>query len=642
MSLMGLSTSVGILTTNSIVVLENIFRYKSLGHNRIESASKGTADIAIAVLASAATNLVVFLPISALSGIAGILFKQFSLTVVYATIFSIIMSFTLTPMLASKILPDHDRKKHPVGEFLEKIFRSWDIAYGWLLKKLLKNKLIGLGVIFLSVILLFFSFGAAKRINFNFMSNMDEGRINIMVDLPSGYSLDETAHVMNKIESRLKTHKEISHFWTTLGTQSETSKGVNLACVNVKLVDRKERTKTSQEMVGILTEDLSDIPNVKIRISSIFSVTSGRQDVEFYLVGQDLDSLKVVNEELIRRMKKIPGAMNVNSSMRSGKPEIAITPYRNILAETEITTAELALAIRGAVDGIVDTYYKEKGEEYDIRVQLSDETVDSPEKIANIPIVGKSGTYRLSQLASIDFSEGYDTIIHKNRSKAVKIGCDMAPGYAMGQIQKEVNKIFEDMHPSSDNQIEWGFMASQMTETVIGMLVAFIIATILTYMLLAATLENLVQPLIILATIPLGMIGVIWSLLFARLSMDLIAMLSVVMLIGIVVNNAILQLDYANTLMREKKISMHDALIEACPTKLKAILMSNIAIILGMLPMAMGMGEAGREMRQPMGVVSIGGLAVSTVLSLLIIPIAANLISGKSTKKEDNIAKVEI
>jgi len=260
---------------------------------------------------------------------------------------------------------------------------------------------------------------------------------------------------------------------------------------------------------------------------------------------------------------------------------------------------------------------------------MTRETVDSPEKLGDIPIVCASGTYRLSQLANVEFTSGYDKIVHQNRAKAVLVETDVAEGFAMGDITSGIAGITDGMNLPSGYGLEWGMMAKELNKTMNEMALAFIIATVLTYMLLAAMLESLTQPLLILATVPLSIIGVMWSLLFTGLSMNIISMLSIVMLIGIVVNNAILQLDYTNILVRERGKSVTDALLEACPTKLKPIIMSNIAIVISMIPMAMGIGSSGAEMRQPMGVVTIGGIVASTLLSLYVIPVVYHMIAGK-------------
>jgi hydrophobic/amphiphilic exporter-1 (mainly G- bacteria), HAE1 family len=629
MSLMGLSTSVGILATDSIVVLENIFRHKKEGLGRIESASKGTSEIALAVLTATMTHLIVFLPLATMPSIAGRLFKQFSLTMVYAVSFSLLISFTLIPMLAAKILPDQDRKKHPIGRWLEWFFQLWDRGYGASLAWFFRSKLRSFAFILCTIALFFGSLQLGKHIGFDFIPPTDEGRVAIKVEMPAGFSLDETGKTVETIESRLKNYQEISHIWTTVGTQGQTAIGVNLAAMNMKLVDRKDRTKSSREMAAIITRDLSDIPNVRIRVSSVLSVTSGRADVECYLLGVDQDSLAVYADRLAIRSKTIPGLINLNTSIRSGKPEITIIPDRVKINDAGPAASNLAVALRGSVDGLVTTHYKDRGEEYDIRVQMIRETVDSPEKIGDIPIIGKTETYRLSQLASVTFTEEYNKIVHQDRAKAVLIEADVAEGYAMGDITKGIIRITDEMHLPPGYKLTMGAMANELKKTTAAMIMAFLIAVTLTYMLLAAVLESLGQPLLILGTVPLSIIGVLGSLYITGLSLNIISMLSIVMLVGIVVSNAILMLDYTNILVRQRGKSVTEALLEACPAKLKPILMANIAIVISLIPMAMGVGASGAELRQPMGVVTIGGIVASTLLSLYFIPILYQMIAGK-------------
>ena len=633
LSLMGLSTSVGILVTNSVVVLENIFRHKNMGHNNVASASKGTAEIAMAVIASAGTNLVVFLPLATMSSIAGKFLQQFSLTVVFATIFSLIMSFTLTPMLASLILPEHDRKKHPIGQRLERIFTAWEKAYKKLLRALMFNKKRGGLVILVSALLFVGSLFIAGTLGFEFAPNMDEGTIAIQVELPVGYKLDETAATLKTIEDRIKTHEEVSHYWTTLGKISDVDLGSNLALMTIRLVDKHERNCSTEELNTQFIRELSDIPNAKIRPAVSSTMMSGRSDIQFYLLGQDVDSLEVYKQKMLPRMAEISGLINLKTSSTPGKPEVTLLPDRHKLAQAGLTIADLAYALRSSVDGMVTTSYKNQGEEYDIRVTMTDETVDSPEKIGSISVIGAGGSFRLDQLVNVVFTDGYSKIMHKDRFKTIEFNCDVGPGYVMGDIMNELTEIVDGAHLPSGYESNWGGMAEEMGAMIADILRAFIIAIVLTYMLLAAILESLTQPLLILGTVPLALIGVFVALALTGLSLNIVSLLAIVMLVGIVVNNAILQLDYTNQLVRNQGRSVHDALLEACPTKLKPILMSSAAIILGMMPMALGIGASGAEMRQPMGVVSIGGIIASTILSLVVIPVLYNVVSRKKETK---------
>lgn len=624
MTLMGLSAAVGILVTNSVVVLENIFRYKQMGYNRKDAADKGTSEIAVAVIASTFTNIVVFLPIASMTSMAGQFFREFALTVTFATLFSLIVSFSLTPMLASLILPERETKKRLIGRRLDAMFHAWERIYKGLLKMLLANKWRSSLVAVVSLILLIFSFPIAARVGFEFLPDLDEENILIEVELPEGYRLEETAGLITEIEERIQKYPEVKHMITTLGSLGEMSRGTNMARVNVKLVDAEERMLSSNEIANTFIEVLSDVPNAKIRISALSSMGGGGAPIEFYLLGQDVDQLEIYKNEIIRRIKNTEGLTNLNTSSRSGRPEITLIPDRKKISDAGLTIAELALTLRSAIEGVVATRFKDRGNEYDIRVVFNDESVDTPEEVGNITVVSRSGTYRLSHFAEIRFTEGYSSILHRDKFKTIEFSGNTGYGIPTGDVVAGIRENLKDMELPAGYKINWAGEAEMIQETSIDMLRTFIIAILLTYMLLAAILENLIQPLIILGTVPLALIGVFLALYFTGKTMNTISMMAIVMLLGIVVNNAILMLDYTNILKRQGK-DTRTALIEACPTKLKPILMATIAIILGMLPMALGIGASGSEIRQPMGIVAIGGLIVSSLLALIVIPSVLNL-----------------
>ena len=621
MTLMGLSTAVGILVTNSVVVLENIFRHKEMGNNSSEAADKGTAEITVAVLASTMTNIVVFLPIANMSGIVGQFFREFALTVTFATIFSLIASFTITPMLASLILPDEDKKKHRIGEKMEAMFHSWEIFYQKIIIRILGSRLRSFGVILISILLFIGTiFFVVPKVGFEFMPNMDEGDIEVKVELPEGYNLTETAQIVTNIEDKIKDNELVKHILTSIGYIDDVNKGTNLAKIAVKLVGLDKRDKSNTIVANELIKTLSEIPNAKIRISAVSSGGgSGMDPITFQLKGPELEQLEKYEGQIFEDIKAIPGVVNLQTSSRSGKPEITLIPDRKAIADAGLNIQTVAFTIRSAMEGLVTTQYKVDGEEYDVKIKMKDESVNTPEKIENIPVVSQMGVFRIGQLAEVKFTSGYSKILHKNKSKSVQFTGTIAPGYVLGNIKNEIDNRINNINFETGYAISWSGDAEMMEETTLDMLKAFIIALLLTYMLLAATLEDLTQPLIILGTVPMALIGVFVGLYLTGKTMNTISMMSIIMLLGIVVNNAILLLDYTNQLVKQGK-SVHDALVEACPTKLKPILMSTIAIIFGMMPMALGIGSSGVEIRQPMGIVSIGGLVVSTLLSLLIIP----------------------
>jgi len=633
MSLMGLSTAVGILVTNSVVVLENIFRYRSLGHGRRESAGRGTAEVVTAVTASALTNVVVFLPIANTGGVTKLMFMEFGMTVVFATVFSLLFSFTLTPMLASLVLSEKASQPGRIGRALDGPFRSLENAYRRLLAYLTANKVRSGLAVAASVLLLVLSLGLGRGIGLDFIPDMDEGDVQMKVELPQGARLEETAALLAEVESRLIRHREVKHVVTTLGKIDDRNQGKNLALVNFKLVPQDDRKMSTDAFTAACVREMSDIPDAVIRIKKISAIMRNmgmaQSAFSFNLLGQDLDTMEGLKAKILDRIQDVPGVLNLDTSSRAGKPEITLTPDRNKLSGAGLTVYDLAISLRAAVEGLTASTYRDRGEEYDIRVTMADDTVDSPEEIGAIPVTGPAGVFRLDQLASLNFTEGNTTIQHLSKYKTIEFTGDNAAGVPLGNITSEINRRLADLDLPSGYKIEWGGVAEIMNEAASSMVFAFALAVLLTYMLLAATLESLTQPLIILATLPMAIPGVLGALKLTGVSMNIISMMSIVMLVGIVVNTAILMMDYTNILVRRRGMSLRDALVEACPTKVRPILMSLAAIVMGMLPMALGVGAVGREFRQPMGVVSIGGLIVSTVMALIFIPTLHYLTSRK-------------
>ncbi len=491
--------------------------------------------------------------------------------------------------------------------------------------KVIKNRLTSGAIVFVSVLLFFASFFVAAQLSFEFFPATDEGLINIEVELPQGYNLDETADLLKEIESKVAENKEVKYVLTQLGKISDLDQGTNLALVKIELTDAETRSINTTQMVSKLIRDLSEIPNSMIRVYAGSSFGGGQSPITFYLQGSDNSKLEELKLELYSKIKDIPGITNLNTSSRSGKPEITLYPDRVKMANAGLTVYDLAMTLRASMEGLTTTRYSDQGEEYDARISLTDESVDSPEKIANLTVISKTGRFKMSQLADIEFTDGYSRILHRDKAKTIQFSGDVLAGYALGDITNEISNQIDKLDLSGGNTVSWSGDSEMMIAAMLDMGFAFILAFLLTYMLLAAILESFTQPLMILGTIPLAMIGVFIALYITGINLSVMAMLAVVMLIGIVVNNAILILDYTNVLVKKGQ-SVKDALLDAAPTKLKPILMSTIAIILGMAPMALGIGSAGREFRQPIGVVSIGGLIASGILTLFVIPAIYQLV----------------
>lgn len=637
MSLMGISVSVGVLVANSVVVIENIYRHKAMGKSNKEASYIGTKEVTVAVMASTLTNLVVFLPIANMSSLVGRFLVELALTATFATLFSLFFSFTLTPMLSSLMLPKEE-KKNKLAAKLTAVYDSWDAAYKRLLTVILRNKINSLVVFAVAIIIFIVStMFYAPRIGFEFMPQFDDGKIKIEVELPEGDNLTETAKSLQSIENRIKKHKEVQHIITNLGAISEINTGANMAKMDVQLVDVKERKIVIKDMISLFVKELADVPNARITVGYGSSTGMEGAPIQFYLQGYDLTKLEELKKEVIEKIRTVPGLINFDNSSRAGKPEITVYPKREMLSETGITAQEIALTLRSSVEGMESSKYREKGNEYDITVTMKDETVNTPEKVGNIPVVSQSGVvYRLSQLCDLKFTQGYTKILHSDKYTAIQFTGSPAPDVPVGNVTGEIDKRLKELKLPAGYKTTWGGDTKMMNEMIADMLFAFTLAMVLTYMLLAAMLESFVQPFYILITMPLAFIGVFSSLYYTGISFGVTSLMAIVMLVGVVVNNAILMLDYANQLVRENGMTIKDALIEACPTKLRPVIMSTLALILGMLPMALGIGDAGKEMRTPLGVVSVGGLLVSTVLTLIVIP-AVTFLFTRHTKNTETI-----
>jgi HAE1 family hydrophobic/amphiphilic exporter-1 len=631
MSLMGISTAVGVLVMNSVVVLENIFRHKEMGHDRRTAASRGTSEVVVAVLASTLTNIAVFLPMANMAGLAGLFLQEFALAVSFATIFSLVISFTLTPMLASRLLPDHDRKKHPIGDALERGFHSMERGYAGVLEKVLHSRLRS-GVLIVATIGIFVvSLLGFGRVPFEFQPAQDSGRVRIEAELPQGTDLTTTAARLRQIEERIAGYPEVETIVTTIGSTGGTSSGTNLAAIDVDLVDIGLRDRDSL-IAARIGADLADVPGAAIRASAASSAMGGGSAVTFYLQGPDTGDLARYARELRPALQRIPGMINVDVSTKPGRPEIVLRPDRIKLDDVGLTVQDLAMTMRAAVEGLVTTTFRDAGEEYDIRVTLRDEDLQGSTDIGLIMVPTRAGIFPLGHFAEVETGQGINQILREDKVEAVEITADLSPGYVLGEVSAPIEEAVAALGMPPAYTLSWGGDTELLNETVGEFVFVFILAVILTYMLLAAILEKFGQPLLILSTVPLSLIGVSAAFLLTGKTMNIVSMLAIVMLVGLVVNNAILILDYANQLRAGGK-GVREALLEAAPTKLKPILMANIATMLGMLPMALGIGASGAELRQPMGIVSIGGLFAATFLSLFVIPALENLIESRKSER---------
>lgn len=636
LSLMGISASIGALVANSTVVLENIHRFQSQGYSPNDAANFGTSEVARAVLASALTNVIVFLPIANMSSIVGRVLKELALAATFTTLFSLLFSFTLTPMLSSLILRSNKKNNSKLLKFHNEFDNFLKKIYSKLLTWILDKKSRSISVVIITFLIFIMTILLlTPKIGFEFIPPVDNSEIILEIELPNSSNLESTSKKVNEIESIIRKHKEVISILTDIGKKDKLNAESNLAKMEIKLCDPSYRDKTLPQMISLFKNELDNVTNVRLNIKRKEIMEGMANPIEFYLLGQNIDTLEKYKNIVVDNLKNIPGLINFDNSIRPGKPEIIIFPKREILAEIGLTIADLYYTLRAALEGIESTVYREEGNEYDIIITLHDQDVNSPEKIENIGIVGPFGTYRLSQLADVKYTFGISRIIHFDKYKAVMFTGSNSPEVPLGNVTQEIDRKLRDINLPSGYSFKWAGTTKMMNEMINDMLIAFLIATILTYLLLSAILESFLQSLYTLLSLPLGLIGVILFMFITGTKFNLPSLIGVILLIGVVINNTILILDYTNKLIRENSFKKKDALIEAATTKFKVQIMTSSALILGMLPMALQIGEFGKEVRAPFGIVSIGGLVVSTLLTLIVIPSFYNTLKRDTQPKSN-------
>ncbi len=629
-TMMALTIAVGILVTNSIVVIENIVRHRNSGEDVKIAAQKGSDEIFMSILASTLTNLAVFIPIASTTGVTGAVFKSLGLTIVFATIASLFLSFTLVPLMAAKMLKqkkvDHTNKEQ--SHVVDRLYAKLDRAYGKLLDRLLGNKPVQIAVIGGTVAILVFTMTViAPKLGSEFTPAMDEGFIDISLELPAGTPIDITRNTAKTIESRLKDTPHMVAISSTIGG-SGTTQGVQYGKVKIELTHESTRKMTITEIVNLLRPKLADIPDAKISVSEAKDMSGGDADIVLELIGADQDTLIKYCDQIKQVMNNLGGLTDLNSSWKGKKPQILITPNRERmehygLASNLQQSASIQMVggmLRYSISGNDEAIYRDGGEEYPIRVQLNEQARKNIRDIETMEILTPRGPVPLEAIASVEPSGGMSQITRKNRERMVQITANMLSGDA-GSKAAQLTAAFEkELKLPSGYTVKFAGDQEMMEESNEQMMMALGLAIILTLMVLIGTLESVAMGLVIFATIPMGLIGVIWGLYLTNSTLSMISMLSIIMLVGVVVNNAILLIDHARHHRQHSNLTARQAIVMAGEMKLKPILMSNIAIIVSMIPMALGLGSGG-SFRAPFAITAIAGVLVSTVLTFFGIPV---------------------
>ncbi len=713
MSLMGLALSTGILIDDSIVVLENIHRHLKMGKAPAQAALDGRSEIGLAAIAITLVDVVVYLPIAFMRGIVGRFFFSFGLTVASATLFSLLVSFTLTPMLASMwfrqekkrkiqdlwfelkeemlgrlkdiLSPDrldsiaslvnvkfldesllkerlkelnfNDKEILLLTDYLKQVkeveceeeeqnglFSSWwnnfvsyfdafydglDNIYRGVLSRALKVRwlvvLVGMGSLVVAMNFI------APYLGFEFMSSTDKGIVTVKMELPSDSNVDETDRFIREVENRINNKKdfpEVISIFTTVGAETGTiiggEQGPQYATVTIDFGEKHTRKRDTKEIGKMLGEKLMDIP-YRIIISYPSSVGGAGTEapVQVEITGSkfQMDNIIELSEKVRQIVETTEGTQSVDTSWKEGKPETRVVMDRMKMSSHGISVGTIGSILRTSIEGNTDIKYREFGEEYDIRVRLKEKDRKEPYQVANIYLGQvEEKPISIKDIGILKTLPAPNKIEHSNKQRKIVISAELAKGYPLGNVKRAIEeRLAKEITVPSGITVKFGGEGERMVESFQYMVEALILAIVLVYMVMAALFESYLNPFIIMFALPQAMVGGLLALFLTGKTLNIMSMIGIIMLVGLVGKNAILLIDYTNTL-RGRGMKRDDAIKEAGPTRLRPILMTTIAMIFGMLPIALGLGS-GSEMRGPMSIAVIGGLLLSTLLTLLVIPV---------------------
>ena len=641
MTLGGLTLGIGMLVDNAVVVIENIYRHLEKNKGRKEAAKIGASEVGMAITAATLTTVVVFLPMVFGEGIAGQLSRGLALTIVFALACSLFTALTLVPMMASKIF-----KKRTAEEYKktsgEENFKKVQKVYQKILKWSLAHRV---AVILTTVGILITTVAAIPLIGTEFMPTSDQSMMIMKVEMPVGTSLEETSKKVQQVEKIIisQTGDDLISA-TSFGGISEMSNegasvgmgsgGVNEAQIMVRFKDKKERKRSSSEIQEIIRENVPRIKGLKISFMDMSGAMMGgtSSPVEIKIFGKDLDKLKSIANETAQKISKVEGARDVSISLNQGKPEMVIKIDREKASRLGLTVGQIGSVVRNSLQGVAATQLRKGGEETDIRVRYDKVYRNDLESIENLPIVSPSGArISLKQVVQISKEEGPVKIDREDQLRVVSVTANTADrpvGDIVNDIKKELNDSESSKLPNG-YFIEYGGSYKQMQDTFGVLATALVLAILLVYMVMASQFESLIYPLIAMAELPLAFIGVGLALLITGQNLSLPSFMGIIILAGIVVNNAIVLIDYINQL-RARGIEKRQAIIKGGTNRLRPILITSLTTIFGMLPMAAATSE-GSEMMKPMAIAVIGGLTVSTILTLIVIPVIYSLAEKKKT-----------
>jgi len=642
-TLMALSLCVGLLIDDAIVVRENIVRHVQMGKGAYAAAMDGTQEIGLAVLATTLSIVAVFMPIGFMGGIIGKFFHEFGITIVAAVMISMFVSFTLDPMLSSlwhdPSIHAHGHKTAPVTFYDKTIGRvtGWfdratdALAEGyqhilrWSLVHKLATMVIALAVFVLSVVMV-------PLLGTEFVPKADFSETTLNFYTPVGSSLEATEAKAKQVEAILREMPEVRYTLSTINTGN--AQGKMYASIYVRLVDRKDRSRSVDQMSDVLRERLKTVPGITVTHVGLLDAVGGQKQVEFSLQGPDLRELERLTKIVTEKIRGIPGLVDLDTSAKPDKPVIALDVKREVASDLGLSVAPMAASLRTLVAGTtVGNWRAPDDQTYDVNVRLAPEARTTPADLERLPFAlaaadGTTRIVRLNQVASVTESTGANQINRRDLTREVAVNANVSQRSA-GEVSNDIKKALETVTFPPGYRYQFGGSTKNMAESFGYAISALAMAIIFIYMILASQFKSFLQPLALMTSLPLTLIGVVLALLMFRSTLSMFSIIGVVMLMGLVTKNAILLVDFA---IRAREEHVNDqgqtvpglpraeALLLAARVRLRPILMTTLAMIFGMVPLAFALSE-GSEQRAPMGQAVIGGVITSSLLTLVVVPV---------------------
>jgi HAE1 family hydrophobic/amphiphilic exporter-1 len=638
-TLMALTLSVGLLIDDAIVVRENIVRHVQMGKTPFNAAMDGTQEIGLAVLATTLSIVAVFLPIGFMGGIIGKFFHEFGITMVAAVLISMFVSFTLDPMLSS-VWHDPEIEKHGKGTGPKSIYdktigrvTGWfdrfqdDLAdtYQGTLRWSLKHKLATLGLALATFIGSLF---ILPLLGTEFVPKADFSETSLSFNTPVGSSLEATEAKTRQVEAILREFPEVKYTLSTLNTGN--AQGAMYASIYVRLVDRKDRTLSADAMSARLRERLRSVPGITVTHVGLLDAVGGNKQVEFSLQGDDLAELERLTQTVMDRIRPIVGLVDLDASVKPNKPTVDVKMKRDLASDLGLNVAAVGASLRTLVAGTtVGNWRAADGQSYDVNVRLAPGERERTSDLANLPFMvgtatdGTARVVRLGQVADVVDATGPNQINRRNLNREVAINANVY-GRSPGEVSTEIRQVLDGIAFPPGYRYEFGGSTKNMQESFGYALSALALAIIFIYMILASQFQSFLQPLALMTSLPLTLIGVVLTLLMFGSTMSMFSVIGIVLLMGLVTKNAILLVDFAIRAREGRAggppLDRESALLLAARVRLRPILMTTLAMVFGMVPLAFALTE-GSEQRAPMGQAVIGGVITSSLLTLVVVPV---------------------